>query len=93
MRSHDARVGFVEDGKTILYDIPAGQLQKCGISVKNQPFQMDEIEMDTDDGLVIGYRFQALAGTSDAYIETLNFDADRRRKRELILQEFSKAKA
>jgi hypothetical protein len=54
---------------------------------------MDEIELKLEGGLVVGYRFEPLAKPSDAYIEPLNFDAERKRKRDLILKEFSKAKA
>ena len=92
MQSKDARVAFVEAGQTILYDLPAEQLRSSGIEVKNQPFQMDEIEIRTDDGIAIGYRFKPLANKSDAYIETLQFDEERKRKRDLILKEFSKTK-
>src|SRR5207247_713866 len=70
MQGTEARVAFVEDGQTILYDIPAEQLRRSGILTKNQPFQMDEIEMQTEGGLVVGYRFLPLANPSDAYMET-----------------------
>ena len=93
MNGKDARVAFVENGEVILYDMPAEQLRRSGIEIANQPFQMDEIEMQTDDGLVVGYRFQPLAKASDAYIETLNFDEERKRKRDLILKKFAKATA
>jgi hypothetical protein len=93
MGTQEARVAFIDNGQQILYDLPADQLRKSGVEIKNQPFQMDEIEVSTDEGLIVGYRFQPLAKKTDAYIETLNFDKDRRRKRALILKEFSKAKA
>ena len=90
-QSNEARVAFVENGETILYDLPAEQLRKAGIKVRNQPFQMDEVEIDMGSaGVVIGYHFTALAKTSDAYIETLDFDEERKRKRALILKEFGK---
>jgi hypothetical protein len=93
MEKDEARVAFVEDGRVTPYDMPADQLRRSGIVVKNQPFQMDEIELKLEGGLVVGYRFEPLAKPSDAYIEPLNFDAERKRKRDLILKEFSKAKA
>ena len=93
MQTKEARVAFVDDDKTVLYDLPAEQLRKAGIEVINQPFQMDEIEMEADDGgWIIGYRFLSLAKPSDAYIEPLSFDAERKRKRDLILKEFAKPK-
>ena len=91
MRAKEARVAFIENGERILYDLPADQLQKAGITMKNQPFQMDEIEMETDGGgWFVGYRFLPLAKPSDAYIEGLNLDEDRKRKRGLIFKEFAK---
>ena len=93
MQGKNARVTFVEKGETFQYDMPAERLSKCGIEIVNQPFEMDEIEMQTKDGLVVGYRFRPLAKASDAYRETLNFDEKRKRKRDLILKKFAKAKA
>jgi hypothetical protein len=88
-----ARVTFVENGEPFQYDMPVERLSKCGIDILNQPFEMDEVEIQTDDGLVVGYRFRPLAKASDAYRETLNFDKERKRKRDLILKKFAKGKA
>lgn len=89
LQGNDARVAFVEDGETILYDLPADQIRRAGIEVRNQPFQMDEVETEDEQGNpIVGYRFLALAKPSDAYIETLNFDEERKRKRALVLKEF-----
>jgi len=94
MRADDARVAFVDNGQKILYDLPAEHLRNAGITVQNQPFQMDEIKNKSDDGSwTVGYRFLALAKASDAEIETLQFDVERKRKRDIIFQEFSKAPA
>jgi hypothetical protein len=88
----DARVAFVENGQTIPYDLPAERLRDSGITAKNQPFQMDEVEVQTGDGgTIVGYRFLPLAKPSDAYIETLNLDDERKRKRDLIFKEFAKS--
>jgi hypothetical protein len=85
----DARVALVENEHVFQYDLPADLLRRSGIEMMNQPFQMDEIEMRTDQGLVTGYRFQPLANASDAYLDTLNLNDDRKRKRDLILREFA----
>ena len=82
----------MENGQTISYDLPAEQLRHAGITAKNQPFQMDEVEMQAcDEGWFVGYRFVPLAKLSDAYIETLNLDDERKRKRDLIFKEFAKS--
>ena len=91
LQSNEARVAFVENGQTVSYDLPADQIRRAGIMVRNQPFQMDEIETEDENGFpIVGYRFLPLAQPSDAYIETLNFDDERKRKRDLILKEFGK---
>ena len=69
----------------------ADPLRRAGVTIRNQPFQMDEIESeDTDGSVTVGYRFLSLASRSDAYIETLSFDQERKQKRDLILKEFGK---
>ncbi len=93
VQGKNALVTFVENGETFQYDMPFERLHKCGVEMVNQPFEMDEIEMQTDDGLVVGYRFRPLAKVSDAYCETLNFDEQRKRKRDLILKTITKVKA
>jgi hypothetical protein len=92
VQGKNALVTFVERGKTFQYDMPVERLNKYGIEKVNQPFEMDEVEVQTDDGLVVGYNFRPLAKASDVYRETLKFDAERTRKRDLILKKFAKAK-
>lgn len=89
----NARVAFVENGEVFQYDMPADRLQRSGIEIVNQPFQMDEFETRTDDGLEVGYRFRPLAKASDKFVETLDLDEEQKRKRDLILKKFAKAKA
>lgn len=86
----EARVAFVENGETILYELPADQLRRSGVLVKNQPFEMDEVEIKSEDGLIIGYRFRPLAKPSDARIEPLEINDERRRKRDAIFKAFGK---
>lgn len=89
LQSNEARVAFVENEDTIFYDLPADQIRRAGIKLRNQPFQMDEIETEDENGnLIVGYRFVALAMPSDSYIETLNFDEELKRKRAFVLSEF-----
>lgn len=91
LQSNEARVAFVEGDQIIYYDLPAEQIRRAGIEIRNQPFQMDEIDTEDEDGnFITGYRFLPLAQKSDGFIETLNFDDERKRKRELILKEFGK---
>ena len=87
-----ARVGFLQGGQVIQYQLPAEQLRRSDITLRNQPFQMDEVEITSDAGnVIVGYSFQSLAKPSDAYNDTLELDAERKRKRDLIFQRFAKA--
>ena len=90
-QNQEARVAFIENGETILYNLPAEPIRKAGITLLNQPFEMDEIETEGEDGsFTVSYRYKALAMPADAYIQTLNFDDERKRKRDLILKAFGK---
>ena len=88
----DSRVAFVSDGEAVQYYLPTTQLKKAGITSPNQPFEMDEFEMEADGGgYAIGYRFLALAKPSDVFPDVLELDAERQRKRDLIFKKFGKA--
>ena len=53
LQANEARVAFVENGQTVFYDLPADQIRRAGIEVRNQPFQMDEIETKDEHGSLI----------------------------------------
>lgn len=94
MQAGEATVSFVENSQQFLYDLPADQLRRAGVTQRNQPFEMDEIEMESPDGaLIVGYKFKALARREDAYIEPLQFDEKRKQKRDLVLKTFAKPQA
>lgn len=94
IQSDRARVAFIEDESPVEYDLPAKPFRQAGILIRNQPFQIDEFETKDEEGaMIIGYKYLALAKESDAYTETLNFDEERKRKRELILKKLGKSKA
>ena len=87
-----ATVMLVNNGQTFQYELPAHNLLDNGIKVVNQPFQMDEVELQVEGGgKFVGYQFRPLAKESDAYVEPLSFDADRKEKLALILKKFAKA--
>jgi hypothetical protein len=89
----EARVAFVENDQPIQYYLPSDRLRKSGIVAQNQPFEMDEVEIQADDGLIIiGYSFRPLAKPSDAFVDSIDLNDDLKRKRALIFQKFGKAK-
>lgn len=91
MVGKEAKVAFMEAGATHEYYLPSSHLQRAGIKAENQPFQMDEVEIKTDAGCIIGYEFCPLAKPSDAFLDSFALDAERERKRNLIFKTFRHA--
>lgn len=91
MAGEEAKVAFVEAGATHEYYLPSSQLKGVGIKAENQPFQMDEVAIKTDTGVIVGYEFQPLAKPSDAFPDNFALDPERERKRNLILKTFGHA--
>jgi hypothetical protein len=92
MDAEQARVCLVKNGQKYFYDFPAHHLRKAGVTLQNQPFEMDEFEMQTPDGgFAAGHKFKPLAEKQHAYTEVLKIDEDRKRKKELILKAFAKS--
>lgn len=84
-----ARVVYISNSIPWVYDVDAKLLLDAGINLPNQPFQMEETyEEDSCGNFIIAWRFLALAKMPDAFIEKLEFNEERKRKRALILNEF-----
>jgi hypothetical protein len=92
MGGEEAKVGFVEDGDTYEYYLPSSPLEKAGIKAESQPFEMDEVEIKTEAGVIVGYEFRPLAKPSDAFQDSFELDPERERKRDLIFKTFRNAK-
>ena len=84
-------VGFDVKGELVEYELPAERLRKHGITMRHQPFQMDELESLDPEVEAKGYRFLALAGSNDAFVEELSLDPERQRLRDLIFAKFGKS--
>lgn len=87
------KVAFVQSDDLIFYYLPASQLRQAGISAPNQPFQMDEVEVNLSTGQTItGYTFVPLAKPSDAFNDSIDLDKNERRsKLSAIFKKFGKA--
>lgn len=83
-------VGFDVKGELVEYELPAARLRKHGITMRHQPFQMDEMESLDPEVEAKGYRFRALAGPDEAFVEELTLDPERQRLRDLIFAKFGK---
>ena len=91
MTGLEAKVAFVEAGATHEYYLPSSHLRGAGITAENQPFQMDEVEIKTEGGVIVGYEFQPLAKPADAFPDSFALDPERERKRNLIFKTFGHA--
>jgi hypothetical protein len=93
-RGEDFKVAFVVNGDRLMfYYLPAQQLRRAGIAGPNQPFQMDEMEIELDDArLMTGYVFCPLAVRSDSFVDAIDLNADRKRKFSAIVEKFGKPK-
>jgi hypothetical protein len=92
LQGKTALVDLEADGNHYRYEIPSDNLIKCGVKIKNQPFQMDEVEIQMEDGVVTGYKFKALASADDVFSDLIELDAERKKKQELIFSYFAKSK-
>jgi hypothetical protein len=94
-RGEEYKVAFVENGDHLtFYYLPARQLRRAGIIAPNQPFQMDEVEIQLDGArLMTGYVFCPLASPSDSFIDAIDLNEDRSRKFSAIVKKFGKPKA
>jgi hypothetical protein len=87
------KVAFVENENLVFYYLPASPLRKAGIGAPNQPFQMDEIEVQLPSGRnVTGYSFVALAKPSDSFKDSIELNEERRRKLAAVFKRFGKVK-
>jgi hypothetical protein len=85
------KVVFVEDGQPVQYYMPSSPLRNAGITAPNQPFQMDEIEIEISGGrMMTGYSFSPLAKPSDAFNDAIELNEERRRKLNTIFKKFGK---
>ena len=78
-------VGFEVNGELVEYELPAERLRHHGIKMRHQPFEMDEVVSVDPEVEAKGYRFRALAGPDEAFLEELSLDPERQRLRDLIL--------
>jgi hypothetical protein len=93
-RGEEYQVAFVEKGnQLVIYSLPARHLRKAGITAPNQPFQMDEVEIELDGGRsMTGYVFCPLANRSDSFIDAIDLTEERNRKFSAIVEKFGKPK-
>ena len=72
-------VGFEVKGELVEYEMPAERLRKHGIKMRHQPFEMDEVVSVDPEVEAKCYRFRALAGPDEAFVEEISLDPERQR--------------
>lgn len=87
------QVDFVENGKAVPFHVPAKNLREVGVTLLNQPFEMDEL-VPTEPGMSgKWYKFRPLAQVGDAFVDSIALDPERKRKRAFILSRLVESKA
>jgi hypothetical protein len=87
------KVAFVENDALVFYYLPASPMRNAGVAAPNQPFQMDEVEVHLASGrTMIGYTFVPLARPSDAFMDSIDLNDERKRKLATIFKTFGKDK-
>ncbi len=77
----ESKVLIDEDGHMVEYFFPTEMLKKSGVTLKNQPFELDEFL----EGASLIFEMRPLAGPEHASISGIPLDPDRRRKLDLLL--------
>jgi len=92
-QGEEYKVAFVENGDLVFYYLPSSRLRKAGITAPNQPFQMDELELELPDGRnATAYSFVPLAKPSDSFPDPIEMNEERQRKLKAIFSRFGKPK-
>jgi hypothetical protein len=87
------KVAFVENGTPIFYYLPSSLLRKAGITAPNQPFQMDELEVELPNGRnATAYSFVPLAKPSESFLDSIDMNEERKRKLSAIFRRFGQPK-
>ena len=87
------KVALVENGNSVFYYLPSSPLRKAGITAPNQPFQMDEVEVELPNGRnATAYSFVALAKPSESFPDSIEMNEERQRKLNTIFKRFGKPK-
>src|SRR5207245_2646356 len=82
----ESKLAFEDKGNVMFYYLPAENLTKAGITDRNQPFEMDEIEFRLGpNDHIAGYRFKPLAKVTDAFPEAVSLDQEYKEKLQVIL--------
>jgi len=85
----ESKVAIEENGELVEYYFPAELLRKNGLTLKNQPFELDEFL--TDSALV--FEIRPLARAEHAMTAAISLDSERRRKMDFLLSEPENAQA
>jgi hypothetical protein len=77
----ESKVVLEEEGQMVEYFFPAELLKKNGVTLKNQPFELDEFMEDAS----LIFEIRPLADREHASASGIPLDPDRRRKLDMLL--------
>jgi hypothetical protein len=93
MNHEEALVLIASPNGEYAYTLPARQIRKAGITIPNQPFEMNEIEVTVGDETFPTYEFKPLADLKSAYVETVKSSPEIKECDDLISRAFGKSKS
>ena len=88
----EARVAFVENGQLVHYYLPLDIFVKGGVTVENQPFEVDELETTVDGVTMTGYKVRASLLAKDSRVEPLALDPRSKENLDFVLARVKNAR-
>lgn len=81
----DVIVVFIENGNEYKYTMPKNLLKKNGITELNQPFEMNELEIEDKDGLYLKTTFKPIAASNISTIVSFELSEEEKEMRKRVL--------
>ncbi len=86
MDSNNVTVIFIDKDKEYRYSFAKRILIQNGISEKNQPFEMDEVEIEDENGLAIMTEFRPMADAKSSNVTPFNMSASEQKSLNTVLK-------
>jgi hypothetical protein len=82
----EARVALVDNGTLVHYYLPLKLMHEGGVRAENQPFELDELELNLDGVVLSGHQIRASAPAEAGMMSPLPLSEDYQQKLERILR-------
>jgi hypothetical protein len=84
----DSRVAIVDKGQMHQYFVPSKKLASIGVTEKNQPFELNEVQVHESDG-PLNYEFKSVVNKSKKYKVKLELGQELEKKLNKVLNAIS----